>query len=155
MRSIIQKLQRRLSRRNARDEKLINLQFDFPYLFKGEEAACGATAEASSEHWIAAMVQRREEMKQFMALGAVAAADERAELLRALVHARRAIEACAPYAETVEAMDAPEFREQINRLMMSLYGVILRRPDADKSTWGISGFYPTLRTALSNGSEGA
>ncbi|KXV65624.1 hypothetical protein AD950_04030 [Gluconobacter oxydans] len=120
-----------------------------------EEEACGTAAEAGSEHWIAAMAQRREEMKRFMALGAVAAADERTELLRALNHARRAIDACAPYAETVEAMDAPEFREQINRLMMSLYGIILRRPDAHKSSWELRGFCPSLRAAINNGSEDA
>ncbi|MBF0892179.1 hypothetical protein HKD28_12285 [Gluconobacter sp. LMG 1744] len=90
------------------------------------------------------MAKRREEMKRFMALGVVGAADERAELLRALNHARRAIDACAPYAETVEAMSAPEFREQINRLMQHLSGVTMRRPDDRASEWTIERGYPRL-----------
>lgn len=144
MRSIIQKIRQRLSRRNDRDENLMNLQFDFPNLFKGQEGSRDSTAEAGSEHWIAAMAQHREEMKVFMALGAVAAADERTELLRALNHARRAIDACAPYAETVEAMPAPEFRMQINDLMMRLDCVTMRRPDDRASEWSLAGGSPRL-----------
>lgn len=146
MRSIIGKIRKFAGRRYQR----VEIDAGLP---SHEEEFPDSAAEIFSEFWLKAMAQRREEMKLFMAHGAIAASDERAELLRALNHARRAIDACAPYAETVEAMSNPEFRDQINRLMVSLYGVLVRRPDADKSVWKAAGYYPTLQAALSNGSE--
>ncbi|GBR35001.1 hypothetical protein [Gluconobacter kondonii] len=134
----------------------MNLQFDFSNLFKGEEESRDSTPETGSEYWLEAMTQRREEMKRFMALGVVGAADERAELLRALNHARRAIDACAPYAETVEAMSAPEFRDQINRLMVSFAEVARKRPDSHESVWDVAGRHqPYLRAVSNEGREGA
>ena len=156
MRSIIQKIRQRLSGRNDRDENLINLQFDFSNLSKGEEECRDSTAEVGSKYWLKAMARRREEMKLFMAHGAIAASDERAELLRALNHARRAIDACAPYAETVEAMSAPEFRDQINRLMVSFAEVARKRPDSHESVWDVAGRHrPYLRAVSNEGREGA
>ena len=122
----------------------------------GERSEQKKTAEGGSECWFEAMAQRREEMKRFMALGVVGAADERAELLRALNHARSAIDACAPYAETVEAMSAPEFRDQINRLMVSFAEVARKRPDSHESVWDVAGRHqPYLRAVSNEGREGA